>query len=432
MKKLLLGSIMFLFFNFSFSQGLKYASTEEIENFTVLDTDIFGFSGDGLPSSFSLEKYVPFVLNQGQTSACVGFSTLYYGLSTSYNFKYGYTKQMEKYANSFDPYFIYSKMKMNQNDCDEGLIMADALDEIIKVGAKKLFYPPFLTCDSSWNDEKLRNVYEYTKPYKIDTWYSLEKENINLINNIKYYIAKGSPIMFGANINSSLQPYGSSNLSGVKSDGLWNPSNTGNGTSGHAMCVVGYDNYKYGGSFRVVNSWGKDYGDNGFLWIRYNDFKKYAKEIYLFQLDNIDFDSNPTINLENYTRYRFSDGEIYEGGKNYSDNRDNYGINTTRSEGNKYYIGKWDNGYKEGVHTLLTSNKVYSITYDRGRVIDSEVLGFSGTGNKKEKEEKKKFFQMVNPDFELMELSDDLEIEETETSIKSLKSSAVKDSISKR
>ena len=98
--------------------------------------------------------------------------------------------------------------------------------------------------------------------------------------------------MFGANINSSLQPYGSSNLNGVKSDGLWNPSNTGNGTSGHAMCVVGYDNYKYGGSFRVVNSWGKDYGDNGFLWIRYNDFKKYAKEIYLFQLDNIDFDSN--------------------------------------------------------------------------------------------------------------------------------------------
>ena len=39
---------------------------------------------------------------------------------------------------------------------------------------------------------------------------------------------------------------------------------------------------------------------------------------------------------------------------------------------------------------------------------------------------------MVNPDFELMELSDELEIEETETSLKVLKSSAEKDSISKR
>ena len=65
------------------------------------------------------------------------------------------------------------------------------------------------------------------------------------------------------------------------------------------MCIIGYDNYKYGGAFRVVNSWGKQYGDNGFLWIRYNDFKKYAREVYLFQLKNIDFNANPTINLEN-------------------------------------------------------------------------------------------------------------------------------------
>ena len=431
MKKLFLFLLLFTI-NLVYTQGLKFASNEQIRTYDIFDSDILGFSNDGLPSSFSLEKYVPFVLDQGQTGTCVGFSTLYYGLSTSYNFKYGYTKQMEKYANSFDPYFIYSIMKMNQNDCNDGLIMSDALDLITKAGAKKLFYPPFLSCDSSWNKEELASVLEYTFPYKIDTWYYLEKDDSNLINNVKYFITKGSPVMFGAALTNSFQPYGSSNSRGVKSDGIWTPSANEEETGAHAMCIVGYDNYKYGGAFRVVNSWGKDYGDNGFLWIRFRDFKKYAKEIYLFQLDNIDFESNPTINLENYTRYRFSDGEIYEGGKNKSNNRDNYGINTKRSDGNKYYIGKWDDGYKEGVHTLLTSNKVYSVTYDRGRVIDSELIGFSGTGDKKEKEEKKKFFQMVNPDFELMELTDDMEIEETETSLKVLKSSAVKDSIFKR
>ena len=157
------------------------------------------------------------------------------------------------------------------------------------------------------------------------------------------------------------------------------------------MCIIGYDNYKYGGAFRVVNSWGKQYGDNGFLWIRYNDFKKYVREVYLFQLKNIDFNANPTINLKNYTRYTFSDGEIYEGGKNLENNRHNYGINTIKSEGGKYYIGRWDDGYKEGVHTLLTSNKVYSLTYSRGRLIDSEALGFSGSGEKKEKKKKRSF-----------------------------------------
>ena len=428
MKKSFLVLLLFSI-NFVFTQGLKFATDEQIKTFDIFDSDVLGFSDVTLPSSFSLEKYVPFVLNQGQTGTCVGFSTLYYGLSTSYNVKYGYTKQMEKYANSFDPYFIYSIMKMSQNDCNDVLIMREALDLITKAGAKKLFYPPFLSCDSSWNQEKLASVFEYTFPYRINNWYYLEKEDSNLINNIKYYITKGSPIMFGANINSSLQSYGGSNINGVKSDGLWNPKVTNSESSGHAMCIVGYDNYKYGGSFRVVNSWGKDYGDNGFLWIRYSDFKKYAVEIYLFQLDNFDFNSNPTINLENYTRYRFSDGEIYEGGKNSSNNRDNYGINTL-SSGDKYYVGKWDDGYKEGVHTLFAGNKVYSVTYDRGRVIDSEVLGFSGSGTKKEKEEKKKFFQMVNPDFELIELPDDLELDET--SLEVLSSPAIQDSISKR
>ena len=137
----------------------------------------------------------------------------------------------------------------------------------------------------------------------------------------------------------------------------------------------------------------------------------------------------PTINLKNYTRYTFSDGEIYEGGKNSENNRDNYGINTIKSEGGKYYIGRWDDGYKEGVHTLLTSNKVYSLTYSRGRLIDSEALGFSGSGEKKEKEEKKKFFQMVNPDFELLELPDDMELEEIETPVELLEASAKKDTI---
>ncbi len=429
MKKLFLFSLLFSI-NLVFTQGLKFASDNQINTFDVFESDVLGFSDATLPSSFSLEKYVPFVLDQGQTGTCVGFSTLYYGLSTTYNFKYGYSKQMEKYANSFDPYFIYSIMQRNQNDCDDGLYMSEALDQIMRYGAKKLFYPPFLSCDSSWSDEKLEKVSNYASPYKIDTWYYLKKDDPTLIDNVKYFITKGSPIMFGAGITDSFEPYSSNNPGGVKSDGLWNPTAFEEDAGAHAMCVVGYDDYKYGGAFRVVNSWGKDYGDKGFLWIRYNDFKKYAYEIYLFQLDNIDFNANPTINLENYTRYRFSDGEIYEGGKNSSNNRDNYGINTTRTDGDRYYIGRWDDGYKEGVYTVLTSNKVYSVTYDRGRVIDSDVLGFSGSKDKKEKEEKKKFFQMVNPDFELMELNDDLEIEETETSLKIISSSAAKDSIS--
>jgi hypothetical protein len=48
----------------------------------------------------------------------------------------------------------------------------------------------------------------------------------------------------------------------------------------HAMCVIGYDDEKYGGAFEVQNSWGTDWGNNGYIWITYNDFANYAYEAY--------------------------------------------------------------------------------------------------------------------------------------------------------
>ena len=38
------------------------------------------------------------------------------------------------------------------------------------------------------------------------------------------------------------------------------------------MTIIGYDDYKFGGSFEIMNSWGTDFGENGFLWIPYDKF----------------------------------------------------------------------------------------------------------------------------------------------------------------
>jgi len=46
------------------------------------------------------------------------------------------------------------------------------------------------------------------------------------------------------------------------------------------MVVVGYDDNVAGGSFRVMNSWGRDWGDNGFKWIRYSDFQHFVRTGY--------------------------------------------------------------------------------------------------------------------------------------------------------
>ena len=64
---------------------------------------------------------------------------------------------------------------------------------------------------------------------------------------------------------------------------LWEPTDDDRrqiGFGGHAQCVVGYDDKKYGGAFLIMNSWGPEWGTNGFAWVRYRDFRYFVREAY--------------------------------------------------------------------------------------------------------------------------------------------------------
>ncbi|HRG22926.1 MAG TPA: C1 family peptidase, partial [Chitinophagaceae bacterium] len=64
---------------------------------------------------------------------------------------------------------------------------------------------------------------------------------------------------------------------------LWQPAGmdaSQMGMGGHAMCVIGYDDRKFGGAFQIMNSWGPDWGKDGVAWVKYGDFKTYVREAY--------------------------------------------------------------------------------------------------------------------------------------------------------
>lgn len=46
---------------------------------------------------------------------------------------------------------------------------------------------------------------------------------------------------------------------------------TGGVDGGHAYAVLGYDDAKYGGAFRIPNSWGTRWGQRGYCWVSYDD-----------------------------------------------------------------------------------------------------------------------------------------------------------------
>ena len=96
------------------------------------------------------------------------------------------------------------------------------------------------------------------------------------LNAIKQNLSQGAPVTIGMMVGQSF-------MQDMMGKDLWQPSEDDKnmqGFGGHAMCVVGYDDAKYGGSFLLMNSWGPEWGNNGFAWVQYPVFKYFVKEAY--------------------------------------------------------------------------------------------------------------------------------------------------------
>ena len=404
MKKILF-LILFLAFN-TYGQGLIFSSVDELSSYDEFSSKSYGFA-DEIASSYSLEKYVPPVLNQ-KGGTCVGFSTFYYGLSTMYNIKFNTTDNREKYAHAFDPYFIYSLYYSKVNNCDKGLPFGSAFRNLSKIGAKKTMFPPYTNCNSEWTDNKLNQVIDYTEPYSISSWWIIHTYKPRFIEYVKNRIYNNFPVIVGVKIDDSMQPFRSENPDGIKSDGLWNPSLSSKKDGGHALCVIGYDDYKYGGAFRIVNSWGRNFGDNGYMWVKYSDFKTYVKEAFFFKLNkNIKNRPPSVISTDDYRRYSYKTNtnkySSYEG--QYINNSiTGFGI-WSNKDTNTYYVGKFNQGKMNGFFLILDKNGMSSANAVNGKLQDRK-FGFAGNQELLKTElQAKKFFSDFGSEFSIRKAS---------------------------
>ena len=166
-------------------------------------------------------------------------------------------------------------------------------------------------------------------------------------------------------------------LVNIGSDGIFKPEYNEN-RWGHAMTIVGYDDNVNGGSFLVVNSWGEDWGNNGYMWYNYNDFKKFTHVAYSLY---VSFDKADKFNSDNYTRSEWDNGnQIYEGQVIYKENggwsAEGYGINYNKELG-KYTVGRWINNNKDGKFYIVQDGKFRTEYWKNGIKQDQMNYGFA-------------------------------------------------------
>ncbi|MCW1962256.1 C1 family peptidase [Chryseobacterium viscerum] len=206
-----------------------------------------------IPSSYTITNTPP-IVDQGQEGSCVAFATAYAATSIlEYNFK-GIT-------NPRSPEYVYNQIKISS--CPNGTYVSRGLNLIKNQGV------------CSWNEMPYTDVECSTQPnasqknaastHKFTTWATVDKTNIN---NVKTLLSMNLPIIIAITVDGSFD-----NLSSAD-NWIWK-SHSGTVRGGHAICVVGYDDAKQ--AFKVQNSWGTAWGDNGFFWIDYAFFAKSTK-----------------------------------------------------------------------------------------------------------------------------------------------------------
>jgi C1A family cysteine protease len=96
-------------------------------------------------------------------------------------------------------------------------------------------------------------------PYQVQSWAFVTEDNVMPPTDlIKQAIYTYGAVQAGVYVNSAFQWYTSGVFNGCKKRVSW---------TNHAIILCGWDDAK--GAWRLKNSWGTGWGENGFMWIVY-------------------------------------------------------------------------------------------------------------------------------------------------------------------
>jgi hypothetical protein len=227
---------------------------------------------EGLPKSFSLKQYAPQPGDQADYGTCVAWASAYGARTISESIALSRRNRDETTRNAFSPAYVYRSIRPDDPDCLEGAQIHQALDLMKDSGAVKMLdtergtdFPQIEL--SSYRESQKYPIADYV------TLYSREERGKSALvtRMVKKSLVEGKPVIIGMNTPQSF----------IDAENVWRPEESPDDFyGGHAMCVVGYDDERDGGAFEVLNSWGRKWGNGGFMWIPYKTFVDFVMESY--------------------------------------------------------------------------------------------------------------------------------------------------------
>ena len=241
------------------------------------------------PTKLDLSAYSPEIRHQGEIASCVGWSVGYGVMTMEKALKNNWKNKRQISENAHSALFVYNQI--SRGECQKGISLIGALELLQDKG--NCLARDFDFDINDCNKNIPPGLFQKASNYRISDYirlFPLDATAEEKIKKVKLVLAQKKPVAVGMKVLQNFYQI-------EEGDQTWWPK-LGNTAyaGGHAMVVVGYDDHKFyrsgrdiplaeQGAFKLMNSWGKDWGQNGFIWVRYTDFATYCRYAFTLMLE---------------------------------------------------------------------------------------------------------------------------------------------------
>jgi C1A family cysteine protease len=213
-----------------------------------------------LPPSVDLRKWCSPVEDQGQLGSCTANAGA--GLMEYFE-RRGFGKHLDA-----SRLFLYKTTRdLLGWKGDQGAYLRSTMKSLVLFGMPPERYWPYHI--EKFDEEPTTFCYAFAQNYKSVRYYRLDPAGAppsKALTNVRESLAAGLPCMFGFSVYSSMPGKG-------EGGDIPFPRPGDRLEGGHAVVAVGYDDGrkigKNKGALRIRNSWGKDWGEQGYGWLPY-------------------------------------------------------------------------------------------------------------------------------------------------------------------
>jgi len=251
--------------------GLPAGADEDyVTGFIPDDAEIYAATPEApryrawVPPETDLSAWFPAPGRQGAQASCGAWATAY-AARAYYAARRRGQPPLEP-ADRLSPAYIYNQIK--NGSCKAGSQISKAL--ILMRDRGVATWPDFPYDPADCSRLPGPELTAKAARFRISGYERVEAEDLD---KLKEQIAGGHPVIFGMDVSDDLYRLKCGIYNDLSAEGL--------GRNGHALVLVGYSEPRR--AFKVINSWGPNWGERGFGWISYAALRKRIVQAYVMK-----------------------------------------------------------------------------------------------------------------------------------------------------